>query len=126
MRRKISILLLLILLVSVSGLTLDRHYCNGQLVDVFLYPHLGDKCDSTMPMTAGSCTDDVTGCWLVGQAVFTPFGSSIIKSVQLLYETPGKVAGRLSISNNYNRMIIAPSHPHINSRIFLHNESFLL
>lgn len=61
MKRKISILLSFILLISSSGFTLNKHYCNGELVNIFLLPHFGKCCDSNMPMDDDSCEDEFVG-----------------------------------------------------------------
>jgi len=58
MKRKIPILLSLILLITSSGFTLDKHYCEGRMVNIFLLPHFGNCCDSGMAMGDNSCEDD--------------------------------------------------------------------
>jgi hypothetical protein len=55
MKRKISIILSLILLASTTGFGINEHYCNDKLVDIFLLPHSGKCCNSTMPVQDDSC-----------------------------------------------------------------------
>jgi len=53
-----SILLAILLLLSTSGLTIHKHYCESALVAVSLIPSIEDACDSDMPMDKDTCRDD--------------------------------------------------------------------
>lgn len=56
-RRLSSILLILISLFASVGLIVHKHYCEAQLVATSILPHVGDACDTEMPMGDDSCTD---------------------------------------------------------------------
>jgi len=125
MKGKISIVLLLILLISGSGITVDSHFCNGKLADVFLLPHFGDCCDSSMPMDDDSCGDEILNYWPVGQVEYTPAKIDIDKSFYWLDEAITSLLERVYYIKNDNRIILTSSYSKANIKIYLRNEVFL-
>jgi hypothetical protein len=125
MKRKIAILLLLIMLVSTSGFTLDRHYCNGKLVNIFLLTHFGDCCDSSMPMGENSCADHAISYCTVGQVEFIPATIHIVKIVIPLDGISTASFYRFNHAKNDNLIVLNSPYSKDNIKIYLRNESFL-
>ncbi len=55
-RKLINILLTLLILIATIGVSVSKHYCAGDLVEVAINSHTNGCSDSGMPMDC--CTDD--------------------------------------------------------------------
>ncbi len=125
MKRRISILLSLMLLVASSGFTVSKHYCNGKLVNVFLLPHLGECCDSSMPMDDQSCDNEFIGFYL--EEPLELITAKIVRiSPILLAQVPEPLLEIVNNSINVNpRRLALTSSPVDNIKIYLRVEAFL-
>jgi hypothetical protein len=127
MKRKISIILSLILLVSTTGFGLSEHYCKDKLVDIFLLPHFGKCCNSTMPEQDDSCQNVPVEFLSDGPLEFTWVKINLNTSLQE-FLVPESFLLRLSgIEGSVLKFSVNkfPSPPLDKTKIYLRLESFL-
>ena len=125
MKKKLSILLLLIMLLPNIGLTLDKHYCNGKLVNIFILFHSSDGCDGSMPMDDDSCEDEYIGFTLESPFNRSTVNNDLVPLVHIaeLHETllPIKTKSRVE-----KTLAIAFTFPPVRKiKIYIQVESFL-
>ena len=125
MKKRIAILLTIILLISSSGFTLNKHYCNGELVNIFFLPHIGDCCDSSMPMDDDSCEDEFLGFLVDESLELVPTKNDLTTIVQWAHlAEPYELISNSGISPKPQKLALF-SPPLSNIKIYLRVESFL-
>lgn len=117
--------MMFILLIASIGLSVGKHYCNGNLIGVYLLSLRNQTCDSNMPMDDDSCQNNIIGFWTVEQAEFIPSDVDIKMSFQWLDLVANTFLDKVSELRNDHQIILAFSHPKANIKIYLRKESFL-
>ena len=126
MRKKITILFLLLIALTSSGLTLNKHYCNGKLTNIFLFYHFGTGCDGSMPMNEDSCEDVYLGFILDTPLEYSTVSSTLIPQLSPALLTEVLLPIELTSLYSYALGLTFFVRPQSNIKIYVKIMSFLI